>query len=186
MIAFIPEDSKVIRCLKLEPEAVDSICLDVMDSRKSRFIVCAYYRSPKFCKVPDFISALTSATELIYRSRRELLLLRDFNTDMTNDESVGRRADSNLTDFCDKFCLHNQRKELTRSSGINVIRNVTQPVLLCIFGVSDHDLVYVMKRTNCQDQNHVKLNIEVRRDLVRSENDAPWDSAYIFDNVDDQ
>ena len=64
MIAFIREDLRAIRRLKLEPEAVESICLDVMDSRKSRFIVCACYRSPKFCKVSDFISALTSAEKL--------------------------------------------------------------------------------------------------------------------------
>ena len=101
LIAFIREDLRAIHCLKLEPEAVESICLDVMDSRKSQFIVCACYRPPKFCKVLDFISALTSATELMYRSRRELLLLGDFNMDMTNDESVGKRANSNMTDFCD-------------------------------------------------------------------------------------
>ena len=41
LIAFIREDLRAIRRLKLEPEAVESICLDVMDSRKSRFIVCA-------------------------------------------------------------------------------------------------------------------------------------------------
>ena len=41
LIAFIREDLRPIRRLKLEPEAVESICLDVMDSRKSRFIVCA-------------------------------------------------------------------------------------------------------------------------------------------------
>ena len=82
LIAFIREDLQPIHRIKLEPEAVESICLDVMDSRKSRFIVCACYRSPKFCNVPDFISALASATELMYRSRKELLLLGDFITDM--------------------------------------------------------------------------------------------------------
>ena len=58
LIAFIRDDLLVYRRRKLEPQAVESFCLDVRDSRKSRFIVCACYRSPKFCKVPDFISSL--------------------------------------------------------------------------------------------------------------------------------
>ena len=74
-------DLSVYRRRKLEPKKVESICLDVKDTNNTRFIVCACYRSPSKCKckVSHFISSLSSAIELMYRSRNEILLLRDFN-----------------------------------------------------------------------------------------------------------
>ena len=85
---------------KLEPEAVESICLDVTDSKKSRLIVCAYYRLPKFCKISYFISSLISATELIYKSRKEIILLEDFNIDII-DDGKGTTVDNSLFEFCE-------------------------------------------------------------------------------------
>ena len=41
LIAFVREDLPVCRRRNMEPESVESLCLDVMDSRKARFIVCA-------------------------------------------------------------------------------------------------------------------------------------------------
>ena len=67
LIAFIRKDLPVYRRRKLEHEDEESICIDVMDSRKSRFILCAYYGSLKHCRIPDFLSSLTSATELMYK-----------------------------------------------------------------------------------------------------------------------
>ena len=64
---------------------MESICLGVMDAKKSRFIVSACYRSPKVCKVTDFVSLLSSATELMLKSRNKLMQLGDFNNDMNTD-----------------------------------------------------------------------------------------------------
>ena len=200
LIAFIREDLRAIHRLTLEPEAVESICLDVMDSRKYRFIVCACYRLPKFCKVLDFISALTSATELMYRSRRELLLLGDFNMDMTNDESVGRRGDSNLTDFCDKFCLNNQIKEPTRvtenTKTLIDVMLASHPERYATcgtldLGVSDHVLIYAVRKNKLPRPKPRKIEYRSmkrfsEKDFLADLNNVPWDSAYIFDNVDDQ
>lgn len=71
-----------------------------MDSRKARFIVCACYRSPKFCKITDFMSSLTSATELMYKSRQEILLIGDFNMDMLVREHVEESEHNSLKEFC--------------------------------------------------------------------------------------
>ena len=81
LIAFVREDLPVCRRRNLEPESVESLCLDYMEARKARFIVCACYRSPKFCQITDFLSSLTSATELMYESRQEILFIGDFNID---------------------------------------------------------------------------------------------------------
>ena len=82
-----------------------------MDSRKARFIVCACYRSPKFCKITDFLSSITSATELMYESRQEILLISDFNIDMLVREHGHDPVNNLLMDFCDRFCLQNQISE---------------------------------------------------------------------------
>ena len=114
LIAFVREDLPVCRRRNLEPESVESLCLDVMDSRKARFIVCACYRSPKFCQITDFLSSLTSATELMYESRQEILLIGDFNIDMLVREHGDDPENNSLMDFCDRFCLQNQISEPTK------------------------------------------------------------------------
>ena len=114
MIAFVREDLPVCRRRNLKPESVESLCLDVMDSRKARFIVCACYRSPKFCQITDFLSSLTSATELMCESRQEILLSGDFNIDMLVREHGHDPENNSLMNFCDRFCLQNQISEPTR------------------------------------------------------------------------
>ena len=43
----------------------------------------------------DFISSLSCATELMYQTRKDLLLLGDFNLDMCMDENAGKLPDDN-------------------------------------------------------------------------------------------
>ena len=136
----------------------------------------------------------------MYRSRRELLLLGDFNMDMTNDESVGRRADSNLTDFCDKFCLDNQIKEPTRvtenTKTLIDVMLASHPERYATcgtldLGVSDHVLIYAVRKNKLPRPKPHKIEYRSmkrfsEKDFLADLNNVPWDSAYIFDNVDDQ
>ena len=50
----------------------------------------ACYRSQRLCKPTDFISSLTSAVEMMYRRRQEVMVIGDGNLDMMVDESEGR------------------------------------------------------------------------------------------------
>lgn len=99
MITYIRDDLPVYHRRNLEPESVESICLDVMDSKKTRFIICA--------SVTDHRRSisLTSAAELMYKSRNELLLLGNFNMDIYTNDDEDRTADKSLSDFCDRFCF---------------------------------------------------------------------------------
>lgn len=56
----------------MEPANIETICLDVKDNNKSRFLVCACYRSPGKCKESDFLAQLAIASESMFRSRKEL------------------------------------------------------------------------------------------------------------------
>ena len=103
MIAFVREDLPVCRRRNMEPESVESLCLDVVDSRKAHFIVRACYRPPKFCQITDFLSLLTSATELMCESRQEILLIGDFNIDMLVREHGQDPANNSLRTFAIGF-----------------------------------------------------------------------------------
>ncbi|XP_068697070.1 uncharacterized protein [Montipora foliosa] len=199
LMAFVREDLKAYRRRKLEPDQVESICLDVIDSRKSRFIICACYRSEKMCKPTDFLLSLTSAIELMYRCRQEVVLIGDFNLDMYINQDEGRKGNAALQEFCDKFCLQNQITEPTRVTDntktlIDVIL-ASHPERFATCGnlhlrVSDHDLVFAVRKNKLAKPKPREIEY---RSMRQFNNDAflqdlrnvPWDTAYIYDNVDD-
>ena len=199
LMAFVREDLKAYRRRKLEPDQVESICLDVIDSRKSRFIICACYRSEKMCKPADFLLSLTSAIELMYRCRQEVVLIGDFNLDMYINQDEGRIGNAALQEFCDRFCLQNQIYEPTRITDKTktlidvVLASHPERFATCgnlHFGVSDHDLVFAVRKNKLAKPKAREIEY---RSMRQFNNDAflqdlrnvPWDTAYIYDNVDD-
>ncbi|XP_068728844.1 uncharacterized protein [Montipora capricornis] len=193
LMAFVREDLKAYRQRKLEPDQVESICLDVIDSRKSRFIICACYRSEKMCKPTDFLLSLTSAIELMYRCRQEVVLIDYINQD------EGRKRNAALQEFCDKFCLQNQITEPTRVTDktktlIDVIL-ASHPERFATcgnlhLGVSDHDLVFAVRKNKLAKPKAREIEYRSMRqfnndDFLQDLRNIPWDTAYIYDNVDD-
>ena len=199
LLAYIRNDLSAYRRLKLESSNIESICLDVKGSNNSRFIVCGCYRSPTKCKESDFLASLSTAAENMYNTRRELLLLGDFNMDMYENRDEGRFPDTRLVDFCNRFCLSNRidnptRVTKTSKSLIDVLltshaeRYATSGSLH--LGLSDHDLIFtVRKNKNSRPQPRL---IEFRSmknfklpDFLADLKRVPWSSAYTFDNADD-
>ena len=79
---YIRADLSLYRRAKLEPRDVESICLDVKDVNNGHFLVCGCHRSPGKCSELEFMASISSAAELMYKTRKELLLIGDFNQDM--------------------------------------------------------------------------------------------------------
>ncbi|CAB4007189.1 Hypothetical predicted protein, partial [Paramuricea clavata] len=113
--------------------------------------------SPNKCKVNDFISSCSSATELMFSKRNELIYIGDFNLNMLTGPDNPEGPNEDLTEFCDQFCLTNMINKPTRVSKtsktlIDVIlvskveRFVTSGVLGLHPGMSDHDLVYIVRK----------------------------------------
>ena len=63
LLVYIRNGIPVYRKRKLEPDNVESICLDVKDSNNCHFLICACYRSPGKCQETDFIASFINATE---------------------------------------------------------------------------------------------------------------------------
>ena len=107
-------DLSVYRRAKLEPRDVESIYLDVKDVNNSRFLVRGCYRSPGKCNELEFMASMSSAAELMYKTRKELLFIGDFNQDMYTNFVENRLPNKNLVDFCHRFCFLNKITEPTR------------------------------------------------------------------------
>ena len=194
---YIRNSVSAYRRSNLEPSDMESICIDVKGHNNSRFIVLAFYRSPTINKPSDFLQSLYSAAESLYNIRNELLIIGDLNFNML---ATGNSApDPHLAEFCDRFCMTNTITEPTR------VTNCSMPLIDLILtsnperfalsgtmklGLSDHDLIYTIRKQKIA-RPPPKL-IEYRSmkgfdkdcyvaDLCK----IPWDSAYIYDDIDD-
>lgn len=164
-----------------------------MDSRKAHFIV--YVRATDHL---DFMSLLTSATELMYKSHQEILLIGDFNVDMLVREHEESEHNS-LKDFCDRFCLQNQINEPTRVTEntmtlLNVILSShRERYTICgnlHLGVSGHDLVYAVRKNKLSRPKAREIEYKSMRHFNKDEflddlRNVPWGTAYIYEDVDD-
>ena len=111
---YFRADLSVYRGAKLEPREVGSICLDVKDVNNGRFLVCGCYRSPGKCNELEFMASMSSAAEPMYKTRKELLFIGDFNQDMYTNFAENRLPNKNLVDFCHRFCFLHKITEPTR------------------------------------------------------------------------
>ena len=184
----------VYRRAKFEPRDEESICLDVKDVNNSRFLVYGCYRSPGKCN--EFVASMSSAAELMYKTRKGLLLIRDFNQDIYTNFVVNGLPNKNLLDLCHRFCFVNKITEPIRVTDITksllgvilVERHITSGNLQ--LGLSDHDLVFVVRKNKFPrpkpgliEYRSIK-NFDNEEFLTELEN-APWGSAYCFSDVDD-
>ena len=98
---------------------------------------------------------MSSAAELMYKTRKELLLIGDFNQYMYTNFVENLLPNKNLVDFCHRFCFENKITEPTRvtdraKSLLDVIlvshaEHYTTSGNLQL-GLSDHDLVFVFRK----------------------------------------
>ena len=199
LLVYIRADLSVYRRVKLEPEDVESICLDVKDANNSRFLVCGCYRSPGKCNELEFMASLSRAAELMYQTRKELVLLGDFNQDMYTNPVENRFPNKNLVDFCNRYCFENKITMPTRvtdrtKSLLDVILASHSERFICSgnlhLGLSDHDLVFIVRKHKIPRPNprlveyRSMKNFDHEKFLADLKN-APWGTAYCFSVVDD-
>ncbi|KAL9959888.1 hypothetical protein ACROYT_G033260 [Oculina patagonica] len=135
--------------------------------------------------------------ESLFNIRNELLIIGDLNFNMYVDGNT--EADSQLTEFCDCFCMSNTITEPTRvtnnsASLIDVILT-SNPERFALsgtmkLGISDHDLIYTIRKQKIQRPPPKLIEYRSMKNLEREEyldnlSKIAWDSAYVFDNVDD-
>ena len=90
LLAYIRNDPSASPHLKLESSDIESICLDATDSNNSRFIVCAFYRSPTKCKESDFLASLSQLPKIFITPERSWFYSGGFSMDMYENRDEGR------------------------------------------------------------------------------------------------
>ncbi|XP_048585452.1 uncharacterized protein LOC125568087 [Nematostella vectensis] len=198
ILVFIRSNVKAYRRVKLEPDGVECICLDVKGSGNAWFLAFGGYRSESVCSPSDFISACGNVAENMYAKRKEVMFVGDFNMDMNTDTN-SRGPHPALTGFCDQFCLTNTIVHPT--SVTSSTKSLLDVVLVshpdrCAksgnlhLGISDRDLVYAVRKQKLPKPTARIVEYRSMKALdkdafVSDLRDIPWDSAYAFDDVDD-
>lgn len=200
LLAYIHNSLTARRQLKLEPTGVESICLNVKGNTNTWFFVCACYRSPSECKVTDFISACSTAAENMLKIRNEIVFIGDFNIDMMDyvDGNV-HNTNNPLADFCDRYCLSNTITEPTRVTNtsetlidvilVNRTERWTKSGTLKL-GISDHDLVYIVRKPRLPKSKVQTIESRSMKKFNEASfccdlSTAPWDSAFVYDDIND-
>ena len=116
LLVYIRSNVTAHRQINFEPEGVESICLDVKGYANNWFAICACYRSPGKCKITDFIPACVSEAERMYVKRKEIMFVRDFNTNVLESSDNPNGPNKDLTNFMEQFCLTNVFHEGTRTT----------------------------------------------------------------------
>ena len=105
MLVYIRRSTTALRRARLEPDGVESICLDVKGCGNSWFLISACYPSPGKCKISDFLSLCVLAAEKMYTKRKEVMFLRDFNIDILTEKDSSVGSSYSISSFCYQFCL---------------------------------------------------------------------------------
>ena len=99
-----------------------------------------------------------------------------------------------LTKLSQQFCLTNVIHEATRAT--NYSRTLLDIVLtshperlatsgILQVGISDHDLIFVVRKQKLPRPKSRTIEFRSLNTFLSDLRNVPWDSAYIYDNIDD-
>jgi hypothetical protein len=123
----------------------------------------------------------------------------DFNMNMLQGDDNPLGPSKELSNFCDQFCLTNMilnptRVTNTSKSLLDVIL-VSHPERFAVsgntqLGISDHDLVYLVRKQKLPKPKARLIEFRSLKNFDRSAfisdlKNVPWDSSYVYDDVDD-
>ena len=195
IIAYVSNNIKGVHVSELDDDEVESLWLNINPHRSKRpILVGAIYRPPGSTAVTD--AKIESNIEAAYLRNQEIYILGDFNINYldfvayNNHRLVKALKSLNLTQVI---------KTVTRPISATCLDHVytTNPSFIAEISVPNIDLAdhlpIFFRRKYCkqlkQNTSHTikyrdfkNLNSNIlKRDLL----DAPWDSAFVTNNVND-
>ena len=197
IMVYIKHSVSAYRRKQLEPVDIEAVCIDVKGRANTLFSLLACYRSPNKNKPTEFLSSLYSTTENLYKHRNELLIIGDLNFNMLKSDDCS--PDTRLSECCDRFQLTNTvtgptRTTDTSSTLLDVILT-THPQRFCYtktlqLGISDHDMVVTIRKWKLPKSPPKLISYRSMKRFdadifLQDLNSVPWDSAFIYDDIDD-
>ena len=195
IMAYVRSNITVVRRRKFEPANIESLSLDVKGNNGVYFMICACYRSPSKCKPAVFLTSLATTLELMYNSRREIVVIGGLNFDLFSDHNDIKK----FKELCDQFQLTNSIETPTRVTESTatlldlILSSHPDHYAKCgslHLGISDHDLIYTVRKQRLPKPPPKQIYYQSMKNFdaelfIRDLKNVPWESAYIFENVDD-
>ena len=135
----------------------------------------------------------------MYAKRKEIMFIGDLNMNMLKSSDNPSGPNKDLTKFIEQFCLTNVIHEATRTT--NYSKTLLDVVLTSHperlaksgtlqVGISDHDLIFVVRKQKIPKPKARTIEFRTLKNLDQNAflsdlSRAPWDSSYIYDNIDD-
>ena len=135
----------------------------------------------------------------MYVKPKEIMFIGDFNMNMLESPDNPNGPNKDLTNFMEQFCLTNVIHEATRTTNCsNTLLDVvltSHPERLATsgnlqVGISDHDLIFVVKKQKLPRPKATTIDFRSIKNLDQNASlsdlkNVPWNSSYIFENIDD-
>lgn len=199
VLAFVNEELSVKRRTDLENCDLEIIWLEVFPFKSNRSLLMAgIYRPPSYSKADDI--ALETNIERVYLLNQETILLGDFNIDFNNTQSYSKhRLCKGLKNMNFKQLVNETTRPISGTCLDHILSNHPQRIqnIGCHnIGLSDHlPLFAVRKYCRSREQSGLhKGNTFIRyRDMKKFDEkkfkstlrQAPWDTIFVFDDIDD-
>ena len=195
LLAYVAEKVQTNRVSELDEDSVESLWLTVCPHNSKRSIlVGGVYRPPSSDKEHDL--KIEQNIEMAYLRKQEMIIVGDFNINALDSRLYSKhrlikslksmhltQLVSTITRPTSKTCLDH-----VYTSHPNFITDIVSENI----GTSDHLPVFVCRKYTKlnKDASHKVINYRVFKNL-NPENllddlkNVPWDSAFIFDDVND-
>ena len=195
LLAYVADGVKAKRNNELDDESVESLWLNVYPYKSNRSIlISALYRPPS--TLLDIDTKIEILIESAYLKSQEMILVGDINLDYFDQMA-----------YC-KHRLTKTFKSLNMSQHVNVVTRTKSKtcldhvysthghfisdIVVSNIGLSDHLPVFVCRKyfNQNKDSTHKTINYSDFKNLDKEAllNDlhsSPWDSAFVFDDLDD-
>ena len=181
----------------LPTSGLEIVCIEVMPKCSSSFIVLAWYRPPKYEHNSFF--ELEQILQILQSENKEVILLGDTNCDDLCDDTKNSMTKS-LKNFYTSYQFKQKIRTSTRVTDKtstlidHLATNRPSHIIksgIVIKGISDHDMVYGMRKISCKTNNAPKI-IKSRqlknnnKDLFKKDlANADWESIMEIKNIHD-
>ena len=197
VMAFVNDELRCVRRTDLEDSNLEIIWLEIFPFKSKRpLLIAGIYRPPSSLKEKD--QGLERNIESAYLLNKETILLGDFNIDFLNKQTFDKHR---LLKGLTTMHFNQLVDQVTRSSGTcldhiysNYPKRITGTTVRD-FGLSDHLPTFDVRCYKRKDLTRPRKGAKTMtyRDMKRFDEEqfkssienTPWDSVFVFDDIDD-
>ena len=188
VIVFVRDDLNFQRPTDLENQLTEAVWLELFVKYSKSILVCFTYRPPNSSEHlnKNFHEVFNNMVMTALQENKEVILLGDLNSDYSKPTDNSRLKDIIKINGLNQMITQPTRITMTTSSLIDIVltthvENILQS-FVCNSGLSDHDLIGVIRKMNCTkyaprklfSRNYKRYSSTSFTNELRSQN---WDNV---------